>query len=187
MPLTILDPVAALVVIDLQRGLVSFPTVHPIADVVGRSGVLAGAFRRHRLPVVLVTVVGVPPGRTEQARFRGDLPDGFADLVPELDRQPDDHLVTKRTAGAFTGTGLEAHLRSRGATQLVLAGIATGMGVESTARQAYELGFNVALAIDAMIDGDAGLHDNSVGKVFPRLGETGTTAEILHLLEGRNR
>ena len=185
MPLTILDPVTALAVIDLQRGLVSFPTIHPIADVVRRSSVLAAAFRRHGLPVVLVTVVGVPPGRTEQPRFRSDLPDDFADLLPELDRQPDDHLVTKRTAGAFTRTDLEAHLRVRGATQLVLAGIATSMGVESTARQAHELGFNVALAVDAMTDMDAGLHANSVDKVFPRLGETGTTAEILDLLDRR--
>ena len=185
MPLTILDPVTALVVIDLQRGRVSFPTVHPIADVVGRSSVLAAAFRRHGLPVVLVTAVGVPPGLTEQVRFRGELPDGFADLVPELDRQPDDHLVTKRTAGAFTRTDLEAHLLARGATQLVLAGIATSMGVESTARQAHELGFNVTLAVDAMTDMDAALHANSVDKVFPRLGETGTTAEILDLLDAR--
>ncbi len=185
MPLTILDDATALVVIDLQRGIVSLPTVHPVTEVVRRSRDLATAFRRHGLPVVLVNVAGVPPGRTEQARFRGNLPEGFADLVPELDRQPDDHLVTKRTAGAFTGTGLEAHLRARNVSQLVLAGVATSMGVESTARQAHELGFNVTLAVDAMTDMDAGLHANSVGKVFPRLGETGTTAEILDLLDRR--
>ena len=185
MPLTILDPATALVVIDLQRGLVSLPTVHLIADVVRRSAHLAAAFRRHGLPVVLVNVAGVPPGRTEQSRFRGELPEGFADLLPELDRQPDDHLVTKRTAGAFTRTDLEAHLRARGVTQLVLTGVATSMGVESTARQAHELGCNVALAVDAMTDTDAGLHASSVDKVFPRLGETGTTAEILDLLDRR--
>ncbi len=185
MPLTILDDATALVVIDLQRGIVSLPTVHPVAEVVRRSRDLAAAFRRHGLPVVLVNVAGVPPGRTEQARFRGNLPDSFADLVPELDRQPDDHLVTKRTAGAFTGTGLEAHLRTRNVSQLVIAGVATSMGVESTARQAHELGFNVTLAVDAMTDMDAALHANSVDKVFPRLGETGTTAEILDLLDAR--
>ncbi len=185
MPLTILDDATALVVIDLQQGLVSLPTAHPMADVVQRAAQLAAAFRRHGLPVVLVNVAGVPPGRTEQSRFHGDLPEGFADLLPELDRQPDDRLVTKRTADAFTRTDLEAHLRTRGVTQLVLAGVATSMGVESTARQAHELGFNVALAVDAMTDGDAGLHANSVDKVFPRLGETGTTAEILDLLDRR--
>ncbi len=185
MPLTLLDDATALVVIDLQRGIVSLPTVHPIAGVVRRSRDLAAAFRRHGLPVVLVNVAGVPPGRTEQARFRGPLPEGFAVLVPELDPQPGDHLVTKRTAGAFTGTGLEAHLRARNVSQLVLVGVATSMGVESTARQAHELGFNVALAVDAMTDMDPALHANSVGRVFPRLGETGTTAEILALLDAR--
>ena len=93
--------------------------------------------------------------------------------------------MTKRSAGAFTGTDLEAHLRALRATQLVLAGVATSMGVESTARQAHELGFNVVLAVDAMTDTDPELHANSVGRVFPRLCETGTTAEILHLLHAR--
>ena len=186
MPLTTLDANVALVVIDLQRGIVSLPTAHPIADVVGHASTLAETFRRHRLPVVLVNVNGVPPGRTEQSRFRGALAEGFADLVPELNRQPDDHVVTKQTAGAFTRTDLETRLTSRGVTQVVLAGVATSMGVESTARQAHELGFHVALAVDAMTDLDADVHANSVGKIFPRLGETTTTAQIVALLQQRS-
>jgi nicotinamidase-related amidase len=68
-------------------------------------------------------------------------------------------------------------------TQVVIAGIATSIGVESTARNAYEFGFNVALAVDAMTDRDADAHDSSIKRIFPRLGETGATREILDLLE----
>ena len=185
MPLTTLDPTTALIVVDLQKGIVGLPTAHPVGEVVARARALADAFRKRDLPVVLVNVAGVPPGRTEQSRFRGELPSGFADLVPELGRGPDDHLVTKHTAGAFTRTDLETFLRSKGVTQVVIVGVATSMGVESTARQAHELGYNVTLAVDAMTDTDANVHAVTIGKVFPRLGETGETAEVLALLHAR--
>ena len=185
MALTTLDPTTALIVIDLQKGIVSLPTAHPINEILQRTRALADAFRRRGLPVVLVNVSGVPPGRTEQSRFRGELPSGFADLVPELGQQPSDHVVTKRTAGAFTRTDLEPYLTSKGVTQVVIIGVATSMGVEATARQAHELGFNVTLAVDAMTDMDADLHAHSAGKIFPRVGETSTTAEIVDLLERR--
>ena len=179
---TTLDPKTALVVIDLQKGIVGLPTAHPAAEVVARAARLADAFRRRGLPVVLVNVAGVAPGRTEQARPVGAFPEGWTELVPELNPEPQDHLVTKRTWGAFTGTDLLDRLRREGVTQVVIAGIATSAGVESTARQAYELGFNVTLATDAMTDRSAEAHLNSVSRIFPRLGETATTGEILQLL-----
>ena len=183
MALTTLDAKTALVVIDLQRGIVALPTVHPSGEIVQRSVTLLDAFRRHGLPVVLVNVAGGAPGRTDQGRHAGDFPAGFADLLPELKQQPSDHLVTKRTWGAFTNTDLEAYLREQGVTQIVLAGIATSIGVESTARYASELGLNVTLVVDAMTDMNADAHTNSVTRIFPRLGETGTTQELLDLLE----
>lgn len=183
MPLTTLDPKSALVVIDLQKGIVSHTTAHPVADIISHAGTLRSAFRRHRLPVVLVNVTGGAPGRTDQHRRLDDLPDDWAELVPELDAQPGDHRVTKQTWGAFTGTGLEMYLKGLGVTQVVLAGISTSIGVESTARQAYELGFNVTLALDAMTDTNAEAHANSVSRIFPRLGETGTTSDIITLLD----
>ena len=85
--------------------------------------------------------------------------------------------------GAFAHTGLEDYLKARGVTQIVIAGIATAIGVESTARQAYEAGFNVTFAIDAMTDLDADTHHNSVTRIFPRIGETGTTADVIGLLD----
>jgi nicotinamidase-related amidase len=185
MAVTTLDPHTALILIDLQNGIVALPTAHPTAPVVERAAALAAAFRRHRLPVVLVNVAGGAPGRNEQPRRQGDFPAGWTDLVPQLAPQPQDHQVTKWSWGAFTNTGLEAHLKAQDVTQVVIAGIATSIGVESTARQAHEAGLNVTLAIDAMTDMNADAHTNSVTRIFPRLGETGTTQAIIDLLDGR--
>jgi nicotinamidase-related amidase len=182
MTLTTLDPKTALVVIDLQKGVVALPTAHPMDAVVARTRELADAFRGHGLPVVLVNVNGAPSGRTERSMPGGPRPDGWDELVPELGQVASDHTVTKRTRGAFTGTDLESYLRDNGVTQIVLTGVATSAGVESTARHAHELGFNVTLVTDAMTDMNADAHENSVTRIFPGIGETGTTAEILELL-----
>ncbi len=182
MTLSTLDPRAALVVVDLQKGVVGLPTAHPTADVVARSAELAAAFRRRGLPVVLVNVTGRAPGRTEAGSpARTPTADG-ADLVPELDAQPSDIRVTKATWGAFHGTDLDQRLRDAGVTQVLVTGVATSAGVESTARAAHEHGYDVVLVTDAMTDMDADNHTHSVEKIFPRIGETTTTAELLALL-----
>jgi nicotinamidase-related amidase len=102
-----------------------------------------------------------------------------------LDRQPSDHTLTKMSPGAFYGTSLDAYLRSKGVTQIFLCGIATSIGVEATARTAYDHGYHVALVVDAMTDRDADSHRYSVEKVFPRIGETGATDDLLALLKKR--
>ena len=182
MGITKLDPQTALIIIDLQKGIVGMPTVHPTADVVKRASELAAAFRRHGLPVVLVNVDAAAPGRAEQSRnfVRAD---DWADLVPELNQQPNDITVTKKTWGAFSSTDLDARLKKLGVTQVVVAGVATSAGVESTARHAHELGYNVTLATDAMTDMSVETHTNSVSRIFPRIGETGTAREIMDLLD----
>jgi nicotinamidase-related amidase len=182
MPLTKLDPLAALVAIDLQKGVAGMPAAHPIPEIVARTARLAGAFRERGLPVVLVNVSGRAPGRTEVPSPAYSLPPDWTELAPELDAQPGDHLVTKQRWGAFLGTDLHDYLRRRGVTQIVLTGVATSIGVESTARSAYDHGYNVALVLDAMTDRDPGAHRYSVEKIFPRLGETATTDEVLRLL-----
>ncbi len=185
MALTTLDPNTALIVVDLQRGIVGLPAIHPIGDIIERARVLAETFRERGQPVALVNVVGGAPGRTEQPRRTGTRPDGWTDLIPELNRQPGDIVVTKRTWGAFASTDLDARLKAIGVTQVVIIGVATGTGVESTARQAYEQGFNVALAIDAMTDTRPEAHDYSIKNVFPRLGETCTSQEVIDRLPTR--
>ena len=132
---------------------------------------------------MLVNVTGISPGRVEQSRLRGTPAADWAELIPELNQQPQDHLVTKQTRGAFTGTDLDAYLKQQGVTQVVVVGVATSSGVESTARHAYENGFNVTLAVDAMTDLSLDQHIHSITHIFPRIAETGTTQDVINLLE----
>lgn len=185
MPLTTLDPKTALIVVDLQKGLLGSPFIHPLAGIIERTQSLLAAFRQLHLPVVLVNVAGRATGRTEQSR-NVTYPEGWTDLVPELGQQPSDIAVARRTWGAFPTTDLEAQLKVRGVTQVAITGIATGTGVEATARQAFEAGFNVTLATDAMTDLRPEAHAYSLAHVFPRLGETGTTQEIITMLHARS-
>lgn len=186
MSLTTIDPNTALVVIDLQKGIVAYAGADAVAGVLKSSGSLADAFRRHGLPVVLVHVAGGAPGRTEQPSNMGTPPADWLDFAPELNQQPTDHTVVKRTWGAFTQTGLEDYLKNLGVTQIVIAGVSTSVGVESTARSAYEAGFNVTLAVDAMTDTNPEAHLHSITRIFPKLGETGSTREVIELLDSRN-
>ncbi|WP_405496949.1 hydrolase [Nocardia sp. NBC_00511] len=185
----LLDPRTALVVIDLQRGIVGSPTVpHPVEDVVRRNVELTKAFRAHDLPVVLVRVsfspdgADVAPGRSTQSMRGATFPEGWDELIDELDVQPTDIRITKRQWGAFYGTDLDLQLRRRGITTIVLSGLATSIGVESTARAAHEHGYHVVIATDAVTDRDADAHTHSITKIFPRLGLTATTEEVLDAL-----
>lgn len=182
MPFSALDDNTALIVIDLQQGIVGVPLAHSAEDVVDRTVALLAAFRKHGLPVVLVNVTGAPAGRTDSGPARLAFPDGWTELIPQLDRQDGDILVTKLARSAFTETGLTERLRGLGVTQVVVVGISTSGGVESTARHAHEHGFHVSLPVDAMTDRTTTAHDHSISQVFPRIAETGTTDELLRLL-----
>ncbi|MEV5600920.1 isochorismatase family protein [Streptomyces sp. NPDC052299] len=182
MTATVLDPNTALIVVDLQKGITALPTAHPSAGVVANAATLADAFRAKGLPVVLVRVTGGAPGRTEGPARSGQPAADWAEIVPEMGPREGDIIVTKQQWGAFYGTDLDLQLRRRGVTQVVVAGIATSIGVESTARSAHEHGYHVTLATDAMTDMSGEAHDNSLQRIFPRLGETGTTDEIVKLL-----
>ncbi|HEX3664557.1 MAG TPA: isochorismatase family cysteine hydrolase [Rhizomicrobium sp.] len=182
MALTKLDPVAAIVTIDLQKGIVGLPLAHSVPEILARTAALLRAFRARELPVVLVNVAGRPPGRTDAKMNFTPAPD-WAQLVPELDRQHGDHPVTKLNIGAFYGTGLERILRRHHVTQVFLTGVATSVGVETTAREAYDYGYNVVTVVDAMTDRDMDAHNYSVEKIFPRISETATTDEVLALLK----
>jgi nicotinamidase-related amidase len=188
MALSTLDPRTALIVVDLQNAILAYPVVHPNTEVIARAAELADTFRLHGLPVVLVNAAGGAPGRTETPRpAAGERPANALEIVPELNKSETDHLVTKRTWGAFTNTDLDEYLRGEGVTQVVVCGIATSAGVESTARHAHEYGYNVTLASDAMTDRSIEAHEYVVTQVFPRIGETGTAAEIIELLAGTRR
>jgi nicotinamidase-related amidase len=183
MPLTTLDPRPALVVIDLQKGIVS----GRVSDAVAPAAALAMAFRAHGLPVILVNVIGRAPGRTDaDAPTPGATdarPAGWADIIDELDRQPADYLITKRRRSAFHDTGLDTLLRDLAVTQIMLAGVSTSSGVESTGRSAYDHGYHVVFATDAIADPVEALHRHAIELVFPKIGETATSAQIIAFLD----
>ncbi|AZG45872.1 isochorismatase family protein [Gordonia insulae] len=184
MTATALDPHTALVLIDLQNGTLGRGLVHQSADIVARSVALANAFADRDMTIVIVRATGTPAGRTE---YSASMPDGFppefAELHPDIDAIGSAVRVDKSSWGAFVGTDLHGELSARGITQVVLAGVATSFGVESSAREAYDLGYNVAIAIDAISDARAASHDHVVSSVFPALAELATTDDILALLK----
>jgi nicotinamidase-related amidase len=185
MPISVLDPKTALVLIDLQKGVAALPTAHPAAGVIANAARLAAAFRRAELPVVLVNVAFSTDGG-DRPHSRTDAPPPnlpstpeFSEIVPELAPSPSDIRITKRQWNAFYGTELDLQLRRRGISGIVLAGISTSIGVDTTARGAYERSYNVTFASDAMTDRDPVLHECALTKIFPRLGEVATTDAIL--------
>jgi nicotinamidase-related amidase len=115
-------------------------------------------------------------------RTTGNLPPDWSEFIPELDRQPGDVVILKRQWGAFYGTDLNLQLRRRGLTTIVICGISTEFGVESTARDAYEHGYEMIFAQDAMTGQTAESHANSVERIFPRLGRVRSTDEIIAAL-----
>jgi nicotinamidase-related amidase len=183
MPLSVVDTKPALLVVDLQAGIVAMG-VPGTKQVIERSARLAAAFREAGHPVVLINVDAAPGGRSDHnpaggARTLG--PETLA-FVPELGQAPDDIVVTKHTRGAFHATELEAELAARGVTQVFVTGIATGSGAEETCREAYARGLHVVSVTDAMADRDAETHDFVVTKVLPKFTETATTDQVLAAL-----
>jgi nicotinamidase-related amidase len=182
MPVTAIDPKTALIVVDLQKGIVGLPLAHPVADVLARNAELLAAFRRRGLPVVLVNVAGGPGGRNDLGASFPAPTEEWTELVPELGADDNDHLITKHSRSAFTNTGLNEWLRRQGVTQVVVTGIATSSGVESTTRDAHEQNFHVTVPVDAVTDTDGAAHDHTIAKIYPRIAETGSTKEVLAAL-----
>ncbi|MFT4124702.1 MAG: isochorismatase family protein [Gordonia sp. (in: high G+C Gram-positive bacteria)] len=184
MTVTALDPTTALLLIDLQKGTLGHDLAHPAGGVLERSLALAAAFTRLDLPIVVVRAAGVPAGRTEYSAGRPiRFPDEFAQLVAEVADLPAAIQITKTSWGAFGPGVLHEELTRLGVTQVVLAGVATSFGVESTAREAYDLGYHVVIALDAITDPRIASHQHSTTTVFPALAQLGTSAEIIALLD----
>jgi nicotinamidase-related amidase len=177
---------AALVLIDLQQGIVPSPMLapHSGADVARRGSELAGAFRGAGSPVVYVQVdaakmAHLPTDRSFRNPSDPPPPPEAMNIAAEAGFQTGDLLVTKRVWGAFQGTKLDEFLRSRGIKTIVLGGIATNFGVESTARSAADLGYAVVFAEDAMTTIGAEAQAFAIGQLFPFIGRVRTTAQIL--------
>ncbi len=180
-------PHTALVLIDLQAGIVGLPTSpRSGAEVIQNAVRLADRFREAQAFVVLVRVTFSPDGKDvlqpevdAPPMSRGPLPSNWADLVPEIGPRENDLVITKRQWGAFYGTELDLQLRRRGIKKIVLGGIATHIGVESTARAAHELGYAQVFVEDAMTSMSEETHLFSTRHILPRLGLLRSTEQVL--------
>jgi nicotinamidase-related amidase len=187
-----IDPATtALVLIDLQKGIVAADTF-PIKsmEVVGRAARLAAACRDAGVTVILVHVDPGPDGvlfprvQADQPRPPMKPPADFAEFVPELGRQPSDVVVTKHQPNAFYNTDLEVQLVRRRIRTIILAGISTNLGVEATARSAHERAYEQIFVPDVMASRDGDMHEHTVRRVLPTMGRVRTMESVLEAVSG---
>lgn len=180
---------SALVVIDLQNGIVNrnlYP--HTSAEVIKNASSLVNEFTEKGGFVVLVRVSSID-GK-DMVRPNTDLkvnpiqyPKGWDSLIPEIADNKNAHIVTKRQWGAFYGTDLDLQLRRRGIDTIVLCGVSTSIGVDTTAREAYQYGYNQIFAEDAMTAGSKEEHDYVCKYIFPKIGKLRTSEEVISALK----
>jgi len=180
----------ALVLIDLQKGILNYPTEpHSSSTVLSNAVRIAESFRKHDATVVLVHVgysadggdaLNVP---TDESLSGGERPDDWMEFPGELGPEEQDIVITKKQWGGFYGTELDLQLRRRGIDTLVMGGIATNFGVESTARDAYERGYTQVFAEDGMAGLSEEAHTFAIEHILPRIGRLRSTDEILDALE----
>ena len=179
-----------LIVIDLQKGVTAMPSrPYTAQDVISNASELVNAFRKNNMPVFLVHVEMTNETMLHAisdqkfSRPQPASPD-WAEFVSELTPTPSDVVITKRQWGAFYGTELDLQLRRRKIDTIVLCGIATDFGVESTARFAYEYGYQQIFAEDAMTSRSDEQHNAAVNFIFKRMGRVRKTGEILEAING---
>jgi nicotinamidase-related amidase len=174
---------SALVLIDLQKGVLAMPVApHPAAEVYERSLRLARRFHAVKAPVVWVRV-SFSADLADAPRLPVDQPSNYAALPPGWDEFPvpphaSDLIITKRQWGAFYGTELDLQLRRRGVRCIVLGGIATNIGVESTARSAAEHGYELVIPEDLCSSQSADMHAFSFKHILPRIARITTSDDI---------
>ncbi len=181
----------ALVLIDLQIGITSMMSEPSTpAEVIANAQKLTKAFHEAKMQVCLVHVNGSADGKDmlhpetdEKMQWGGERPKNWSEIVPELSLKENDLLITKRQWGAFYGTELDLELRRREIKTIVLGGISTNYGVESTARDAYERGYSLIFAEDAMAARAKSDHEFAIARIFPRIGRVRKTAEIISALQ----
>lgn len=178
----------ALVLIDLQNGIMGRTLLpHSANDVVKHAAQLAGAVRAKGGTVVYVRVdvsdvLHLPADAPTRDPNAPPPPASASELVADSGYQAGDLLITKRQWGAFYGTGLDQQLRRRGVRTILMGGVATNFGVESTARVAYDRGYELIFVEDAMTSMSAEMHQFAVQSIFPRMGRVRLAEEVIQAL-----
>jgi len=176
----------ALILIDLQQGIMAMQTEpYSREQVIDKANVLLETFHKNNGLVILVRVANAPDGK-DILRPDGDEPmiitersKDWSEISADLKRKENDLVISKRQWGAFYGTELDLELRRRGIKTIVIGGIATNFGVESTARDAYERGYKLVFAENAMSSRAAADHEFAIKRIFPRIGKVRKVGEII--------
>ncbi len=179
----------ALVVIDVQKGIFALDRKlepNTASQVIANVSKLVAKFRDSGIPVFLVHVTSVDgrdmlhPVTDQQVQWgSGPRPADWSEFVEEIKPTGKDIVIAKRQWGAFYGTELDLQLRRRKIENIVLCGVSTNIGVETTAREAYQRGYNQVFATDAMAANSKDEHEATLKYIFPRIGLLRTTDEIL--------
>lgn len=182
----------ALVVIDVQKGIVPLDRKlepNTASQVIANVSQLVKKFRNAGMPVFLVHVTSIDgkdtlrPITDQQVQWgSGQRPANWTEFVEEIKPTEKDIVITKRQWGAFYGTELDLQLRRRKIETIVLCGVSTNIGVETTARDAYQSGYNQVFAVDAMAANSKDEHEATLKYIFPRIGLLRTTDEILRAI-----
>jgi len=180
---------SALVLIDLQNGIASRElSPYTSEEVIQNASKLAKAFSEKGAFIVLVRVSTIDgkdmiKPKTDLKNTGMKYPEGWDNLVPEIAATKNAHIVTKRQWGAFYGTDLDLQLRRRGIDTIILGGVSTNIGVDTTAREAYQHGYNQIFVEDAMTAVTKEEHEYVCKYIFPRIGKIRTTKEIVSSLK----
>ncbi len=182
----------ALVVIDVQKGIVALDRKlepNTASQVIANVSQLVKKFRDAGMPVFLVHVTSIDgkdvlrPITDQQVQWgSGQRPANWTEFIDEIKPTEKDIVITKRQWGAFYGTELDLQLRRRKIETIVLCGVSTNIGVETTARDAYQCGYNQVFAVDGMAANSKDEHEATLKYIFPRIGLLRTTDEILRAI-----
>ena len=190
--LTLEKSTTALIIIDLQEGILD-PEPVPFGreHIVRQAAALGHAFAQAGSLIVLTTT-DFAPGYADSPKGLADspwelpkagLPADFATLAPEINALRAAVRITKRQMSAFFGTELDLQLRRRGCETVVICGVATNLGVEATARAAFDFNYGVVLASDACGSVAPELHEFATERIFPRIARVRQTSEILQAMQ----
>ncbi len=180
---------SALVLIDLQNGIVGRELSPYVSEeVIQNASKLVKAFNEKGAFIVLVRVSTIDgkdmvKPKTDLKAAGMKYPEGWDNLVPEIADTKNAHIITKKQWGAFYGTDLDLQLRRRGIDTIILGGVSTNIGVDTTVREAYQHGYNQIFAEDAMTAITKEEHDYVCKYIFPRIGKIRSTKEIVSSLK----
>lgn len=180
---------------NLRTGNEAHDKTIEASGIIDNTGQLVDIIRAKGIPIVWIRV----ERRADRADVATPLTDRFiaggmkpgtpttrgsyqAENVSELPVLDVDHVVLKPRRNPFIGTDLDLRLRSMGVDTILLSGYSTTGGVESAARTAHDLNYNVVVLSDCCFHVKKELHDWAISRILPIHSRVMASAEVVRLL-----